>query len=73
VISPNESDRNLEAALSDDDVPANQRDLMGAIVDGEYCVSSKTRFARMPTPSSGGPMPTPSRGPKQFSIAWSRA
>jgi hypothetical protein len=31
LISPNESDRNLEAALSDDDVPANQRDLMGVL------------------------------------------
>jgi hypothetical protein len=38
LMSPNESDRNLEAALSDDDVPANQRDLMGAIVDGAYWV-----------------------------------
>src|SRR6266540_5168054 len=38
LISPNESDRNLEAALSGDDVPANQRHLMGAIVDGAYWV-----------------------------------
>jgi hypothetical protein len=56
LISPNESDRNLEAALSDDrDVPANQRDLMGAFVDGAYWVYLEDTLRRDANTLKGRP------------------